>query len=240
MTEEGITDPDLDPDLQMLHDEHLKQTRDLRNKYDEAKRQLDELNKEKQEWQQMAETTKADNDKIRASAGGEADADVADASKMGLAGTEPDGPTQLQDEPVQGKTISGEGGGPSEAEVQNLAQIRQDMDDALAKNRNAQGLKDDVSDDASDLSGSTAAGQSSGGKPGAPDGKDQPGGPMAQKQIAFLESTLDSVTKNNRALAAENRTLKFQRLPVLQTTLKKLQARCKELEQQLQEAKQKR
>ena len=49
--EDGLTDGDLDPDLQMLHDEHAKQIRDLANKLKEEKKKNNELMKQKDQWQ---------------------------------------------------------------------------------------------------------------------------------------------------------------------------------------------
>ena len=135
-----------------------------------------------------------------------------------------DGPITI-DADEENLKVPGEPGKTSEAEIQTLDLIKKDMSQALAKNK-APGLE--------------AKGSKSPSLPKKPgenddDDEDFPVGSMGQKQIAFLESTLDSVTKNNRALAAENRTLKVQRLPALQAMVKSLQARCQELEKLLKE-----
>merc|ERR1719473_2063404 len=45
--EDGLTDEDLDPDLQLLHDEHTKQLRKLEKQLEEERKKNEELGKER-------------------------------------------------------------------------------------------------------------------------------------------------------------------------------------------------
>ena len=160
------------------------------------------------------------------------------------------GPEALQDEDAAndhlepGDDVPSSPGlqeGSSEAELQNLSQIKKNMDAALAKNKERiESAPQSEESGSSAESGVDAKPKSEpGGRPSTKSQKEQGGGSMTTKQVAFLEATLDSVTKNNRALAAENRTLKVQRLPALQNMVKSLQAKCQEWEKMYNEEKRK-
>ena len=56
--EGSVVDPDLDPDLQMLRDEHQRQLRVLREELDKLRKEKEHMEKQKDEWQVEAEAAK--------------------------------------------------------------------------------------------------------------------------------------------------------------------------------------
>ncbi|XP_075239878.1 uncharacterized protein LOC142335317 [Convolutriloba macropyga] len=216
---------DVDPDLQMLRDEHKKELWKKKQEITDCQQKQKVAEGERDEWQLMAESLKAEIERLKAEL-------QKQKEEMNMR-SEEEGEHQatlVQMDLMQES---------SNQEIHTLNQIKRQMAAAFARanqaivNERRNNEKQSVMTVGNERHSSTV--------PNALpyEGELFSTGGIAQRQIEFLETNLDWVNKNNRTLAKENNDIKRQLIPRLREENRKLLSEKYQLQRLLKEEREK-